>query len=88
VLHTNNEALIAIYSIVASAGLVYATLCLLFNVIFRKRKVVKLSSPNLNYLIVAGAALLYVSVFLYVFSAQNKHQAVLQTLLCNVCDKS
>jgi len=112
VLHTNHEALMAIYSIAASAGLVYATLCLLFNVIFRKRKwvheslslqwcwfiimllvhtnyrVVKLSSPNLNYLIIAGAALLYISVFLYVFSAQNRHQAVLQTLLCNVCDNS
>ena len=54
---------------------------LLVHAIYR---VVKLSSPNLNYLIIAGAALLYVSVFLYVFSAQNKHQAVQQTLLCNV----
>ena len=44
----------------------------------------KLSSPNLNYLIIAGAALLYMSVFLYIFSATNKDDSLTQTLLCNV----
>ena len=38
VLHTNHGALIAIYSIASTAGLVYTALCLIFNVLFRKRK--------------------------------------------------
>ena len=45
---------------------------------------VKLSSPNLNILIIAGAILLYVSVFLYVFSVEDKEEALTQTILCNV----
>ena len=45
-------------------------------------RVVKLSSPNLNYIIIAGVALLYVSVFLYTISSQ---ETLPQTLLCNVC---
>ena len=54
-------------------------MCVLLN------RVVRLSSPNLNYLIIVGAALLYGTVFLYVFSAQNMHQAIVQSILCNVC---
>ena len=55
--------------------------CFNFNVVYR---VVKLSSPNLNILIIAGAILLYVSVFLYVFSVEDKEEALTQTILCNV----
>ena len=55
--------------------------CFNFNVVCR---VVKLSSPNLNILIIAGAILLYVSVFLYVFSVDDKEKALTQTILCNV----
>ena len=47
-------------------------------------RVVKLSSPNLNYLIIAGAALLYIAVILHAVSAQNEQQITLQTALCNV----
>ena len=52
-----------------------------FNVVCR---VVKLSSPNLNILIIAGAVLLYVSVFLYVFSVDHMEEVLTQTILCNV----
>ena len=55
--------------------------CFNFNVVCR---VVKLSSPNLNILVIAGAILLYVSVFLYVFSVDDKEEALTQTILCNV----
>ena len=50
-------------------------------------RVVKLSSRNLNYLIVAGAALLYGSVFLYIFSERD-HQDVAHDVLCNVLRNS
>jgi hypothetical protein len=44
-------------------------------------RVVKLSSPNLNYIIIAGVALLYTSVFMYTYTVE---EATVQTLLCNV----
>ncbi len=95
--------LVSIYSIAAIAGMLYAVVCLLFNIVFRNKRyphrfcisvqavqsllvlflltsrVVKLSSRNLNYLIVAGAAVLYASVFLYIFSDRTPHD-----VLCNV----
>ena len=49
--------------------------------IFGFFRVVKLSSPNLNYVIIVGVVLLYTSVFLYTYSTEV---ATLQTLLCNV----
>ena len=56
-------------------------LCVCLN--FWSLRVVKLSSRNLNYLIVAGATLLYVSVFLYTYSERD-HQDVAHGILCNV----
>jgi hypothetical protein len=46
-------------------------------------RVVKLSSRNLNFLIVAGATLLYVSVFLYIFSERD-FEDIAHDALCNV----
>ena len=46
-------------------------------------RVVKLSSPNLNYIVIAGVTLLYTSVYMYTITAQ---EALPQTLLCNVCN--
>ena len=46
-------------------------------------RVVKLSSCNLNYLIVIGAILLYGSVFPYGFSERDHHDAA-HDALCNV----
>ena len=37
-LHHNHPALVIVYSIAAVAGLVYAAACLLFNLLFRKKK--------------------------------------------------
>ena len=48
-------------------------------------RVVKLSSPNLNYIIIAGVALLYTSVFMYTYTAE---EAMAQTLICNVSTMS
>ena len=38
VLDSNHQALIILYSIAASAGLVFTVFCLLFNMVFRNRK--------------------------------------------------
>ena len=47
-------------------------------------RAVKLSSPNLNYLIVIGAALLFLCVYLYNYTVDSLDQTALQTVVCNV----
>ena len=37
-LHQNSAALVSVYSVAASAGIMCAVVCLLFNIIFRNRK--------------------------------------------------
>ncbi|XP_046576507.1 gamma-aminobutyric acid type B receptor subunit 1-like [Haliotis rubra] len=49
----------------AGLGIVLSCLFLAFNIHFRKIKIVKMSSPRLNNLILIGCLLLYVTVFLY-----------------------
>ena len=47
-------------------------------------RVVKLSSPNLNYLIIVGSVLLYTCVYLYVYSVNSFDRQDLETFICNV----
>jgi gamma-aminobutyric acid type B receptor len=49
------------------AAIIFAIICALVNFIFRKRKVIRLTSPNLNYIIILGCILLEVSALLYSF---------------------
>ncbi|CAI8027307.1 Gamma-aminobutyric acid type B receptor subunit 2 [Geodia barretti] len=72
--------LTVVYYILATCGIVFAAVCLIFNIIYRKRKIVRLTSPNLNYLIIVGAVLLYMSVFFWVSPAKEEMEA---TVLCN-----
>ena len=44
-------------------------------------RVVKLASPNLNYLIIVGSVLLYTCVYLYVYSPDSFSE---ETFMCNV----
>ena len=44
-------------------------------------RIVKLSSPNLNYLIIMGAALLYAGIFSDLYTIDDE---VLKAVLCNV----
>ena len=46
-------------------------------------RIVKLSSPNLNYLIIIGAGFLYMSVYMFLFTA-GREPTFAQTILCNV----
>ena len=47
-------------------------------------RVVKLASPNLNYLLIGGAALMYACVFMYTFMFTEVGEIWKQTILCNV----
>ena len=57
---------------------------ILHNIILLQYRVVKLSSPNLNYVIIAGAALLYSSMYFYSTSVSKFSQKLEKTILCNV----
>ncbi|KAJ8044811.1 Gamma-aminobutyric acid type B receptor subunit 2 [Holothuria leucospilota] len=45
----------------ATCGLLFAIVCLIFNFKYRKQIFIKMSSPNLNSLIIIGCTLIYVS---------------------------
>lgn len=60
-----SRALFIVYTILSCIGIGFAVVCLTMNLIFKERKVVKLSSPYLNVLIVVGVILFYVDVILF-----------------------
>ncbi|CAI8020636.1 Gamma-aminobutyric acid type B receptor subunit 1 [Geodia barretti] len=78
---TVSVALTVVYVILATAGLVFAVACILFNIIFREKRLIRLSSPNLNYLIGLGAIVLYLNVITLVIPTTNTHFAA---VLCNI----
>ena len=44
-------------------------------------RLIKLSSPKLNYMIIIGAIILYMDVYLFVIPLENERYAV---VVCNV----
>jgi gamma-aminobutyric acid type B receptor len=54
-------ALMVLVYLFAVAGLVFTVVCLVFNIVFRNHKLVRLSSPTLNYFIILGATLMYLA---------------------------
>ena len=50
-------------------------------ILFLIYRLVKLSSPRLNYIIILGSVLLYLSVFFYSYTADMQE---IQTTFCNV----
>ncbi|GAB1598328.1 uncharacterized protein LOC115214515 [Argonauta hians] len=53
-----------IFSSMAALGIVMACMFLAFNIKFRKHRYIKMSSPNMNNMIVTGCILTYISVLL------------------------
>ena len=47
-------------------------------------RLIKVTSPNLNHLIVLGAAMLFSSVFLYTFTVTGSEEGTIQEWLCYV----
>lgn len=52
---------------------------------FSLHRIVKLSSPNLNYILILGSVILYTDMFLIVFYYTGFDKLAKQTALCNVC---
>lgn len=72
VINTFKLELVVIFDILAIFGIAFAIACLLFNIIFRNRKTVRLSSPNLNYFIIAGTILMYISIGFYLLPTRSE----------------
>ena len=54
------------------------------KILFDFKRVVRLGSPKLNFLIILGAALMYVAVLFFVYESSSLDGASVQTALCNV----
>ncbi|XP_065899522.1 gamma-aminobutyric acid type B receptor subunit 2-like isoform X2 [Dysidea avara] len=54
-----------VYTILSFLGICFAMVCLIFNLWFRNQKVVKLTSPYVNVMIIAGAVIFYITVILF-----------------------
>ncbi|CAI8012827.1 Gamma-aminobutyric acid type B receptor subunit 2 [Geodia barretti] len=59
--HFPYPALMGIVYTYSLLGVLFALGCLAFNLVFRKRKLIRLTSPNLNNIIVLGAIVLYLA---------------------------
>ncbi|KAL5471142.1 hypothetical protein EMCRGX_G029225 [Ephydatia muelleri] len=65
IIRTYSIPMVTVVMILSTCGLTFTLICCLFNLIFRNRRVVRLSSSNLNYLIILGAVCMYLSVYAY-----------------------
>ncbi|XP_065899508.1 gamma-aminobutyric acid type B receptor subunit 2-like isoform X2 [Dysidea avara] len=54
-----------IHTAVSLLGMLFAVACLIFNLWFRDQKLVKLTSPYINVMIIAGAVIFYITVILF-----------------------
>jgi gamma-aminobutyric acid type B receptor len=50
------------FSVLAGAGVLFAVACLIFNLVYRKKQIVKLSSPYLNVVFISGNMMTYLLV--------------------------
>ncbi|XP_072016016.1 gamma-aminobutyric acid type B receptor subunit 2-like [Amphiura filiformis] len=57
-----NRGLYAFIALLACLGIVLALGFLVFNILYREKQIVKMSSPRLNNLIVLGGSLVYLSI--------------------------
>eukprot|EP00731_Ephydatia_muelleri_P021186 Em0013g913a len=71
----------AVMYILATLGIALAIICFIFMVVFRERKFIRLTSPNINYITCGGCMVLYTSIF---FLAIQSTDETITTAICNV----
>ncbi|XP_065899591.1 gamma-aminobutyric acid type B receptor subunit 2-like [Dysidea avara] len=57
--------LFVVYTMLSLLGVLFSIICLVFNLWFRKQKLVKLGSPYVNVMIIAGAVIFYITVIFF-----------------------
>ncbi|KAL5471260.1 hypothetical protein EMCRGX_G029356 [Ephydatia muelleri] len=70
---TYSIPMIVVFYTCSAGGEVFALVCLIFSVAFRNIRVVRLSSPALNYMIVAGSMCMYASLFAHLVPTTIKN---------------
>lgn len=53
-------------------GLIWVTVCLIFNIVYRNTKIIRLTSPKLNLLLMFGAISVYISIVFYSVSTTDE----------------
>jgi gamma-aminobutyric acid type B receptor len=81
VINTVHASLTSVMIIFSTVGILFSAACLVFNFYFRNQTLIRLSSPNLNYLIGSGAILLYLAIIVTVLPADT---AVFSSVVCNL----
>ncbi|KAL5470791.1 hypothetical protein EMCRGX_G028810 [Ephydatia muelleri] len=71
----------AVMYILATLGIALAIICFIFMAVFRERKLIRLTSPNINYITCGGCMVLYTSIF---FLAIQSTDETITTAICNV----
>ncbi len=96
--HSNDLALVIVYSFLSFMGLLFSITCLIFNIMFKNHRysvycsmytsncpslirLVKLTSPKLNVLIIFGTISLYSAVFFYSFTPSHELGATVFCIL-------
>jgi hypothetical protein len=72
-----------IFYALAVIGLIGTLICFIFTMTFREKKVIKLDSPHLNYLIIVGAVIMYISLFFQAVPALSTISPTVITIACN-----
>eukprot|EP00731_Ephydatia_muelleri_P020698 Em0013g425a len=70
---TYSIPMIVVFYTCSAGGEVFALVCLVFIVAFRNKRVVRLSSPALNYIIVVGSMCMYASLFAHLAPTKIKN---------------
>lgn len=82
IVNTVLPVVVAFASLLGLGSGTFILVCFLFNVIFRNRKIVKLTSPKLNYLMIFGAVGMWISGL----SLQTKSIEA-QFIICTIFDR-
>ncbi|XP_052271662.1 gamma-aminobutyric acid type B receptor subunit 2-like [Dreissena polymorpha] len=65
----------------AGVGILFTIACFVFNVVWRKHRTVKMSSPNINSIILIGCLLIYVTIVIKTAASATKATCAVQ-LFC------
>ncbi|KAH3804277.1 hypothetical protein DPMN_132561 [Dreissena polymorpha] len=58
--------------ILAGIGIIFTIACFVFNVFWRKHRIVKMSSPNINSILLVGCLLMYVTIVIKTMATTSK----------------
>ncbi|XP_071950646.1 gamma-aminobutyric acid type B receptor subunit 2-like [Antedon mediterranea] len=66
-----SEKLFVLYAVMSAFGVMAAIAFLLFNIVYRNERLIKMSSPNMNNVIIFGCILCYITTVLYGLDSLN-----------------